>query len=91
MIKVAKCKFGSISKKKFDIFLACIILIYMRLTLKQIIKSKGYRPSQIADTLGFHRTTLYNHLRGDNILGIARARKLATFLGISIEEVYYDN
>lgn len=60
----------------------------MRTKLKEIIESKGFKQHHVAEALGFHKTTLYNHIRGDNILGIAKARKLAEFLGISIEEVY---
>ena len=63
----------------------------MRTKLKEIIESKGYKQHHVADALGFHKTTLYNHIRGDNILGITKARKLAAFLGISVEEVYCDN
>jgi DNA-binding XRE family transcriptional regulator len=60
----------------------------MRTKLKQIIEEKGYNQNQVAVALGFHRSTLYNHVKAHKDLGIGKARKLATFLGITIEEVY---
>lgn len=74
-----------------DITSQSIMIIYMRILLKKIIEDKGYNQHQVAKALGFHKTTLYNHVKNRTDLGIGKARKLAVFLGITLEEVYNDN
>ncbi len=63
----------------------------MRNRLKQIIDEKGYTQYRVAQILGFHKTTLYNHVKCHTDLGIGKARKLAALLNITLEEVYGEN
>ncbi len=63
----------------------------MRMRLKQIIEEKGGTQYRVAQILGFHKTTLYNHVKCYADMGIGKGRKLAAFLNITLEEVYDDN
>jgi len=60
----------------------------MRKKLEQAIKEKGYNANSLAIALGINRSNIYNHIKGVSSLGSGKARKIAEFLKISLDDIY---
>lgn len=55
--------------------------------LKRLIKEKGKTQSEVAIHLGVHQTLISQWCHGKTRPSIFEVSKLATFLGVSIEEI----
>lgn len=63
----------------------------MHTKLEKIIKENGYNINSFSKAVGINRSNIYNHVRGYGIIGMAKARKIAKFLNISLDDVYAEN
>lgn len=63
----------------------------MKNKLITALKNKGYSANKLAKELNIHRSNIYNHIAGHSSIGIAKAKKIAHFLNISLDDIYADN
>jgi DNA-binding XRE family transcriptional regulator len=59
-----------------------------RTKLLEIIKKSEYNVASAAKVLGFHKSTLNNHVNGNADLGTKKAMKLAALLKITLDDIY---
>jgi plasmid maintenance system antidote protein VapI len=62
----------------------------MKNKLAKAIEKSGKNVNQIANALDMHKSNIYNHLKGHSVMGVGKARQLAEFLGISLDDIYAD-
>lgn len=60
-------------------------------TLKSLRTGKGFSQEQVASAIGVSRPTYTAIETGKQKLDIEEAKKLATFLGIDVEDIVYEN
>lgn len=57
------------------------------MTLRGIIKDKGYKHIDVCEKLDITRRTLINKLNGDSTFTILQRRQLARMLGLKLKEL----
>lgn len=62
----------------------------MKTTLKKAIIDKGYNVERLAKELDIHKSNIYNHIKGFSTIGVTKAKKIAAFLNISLDDIYAD-
>jgi transcriptional regulator with XRE-family HTH domain len=63
----------------------------MSLTLKQVRLLKEKSQHDLAEMLGVHVQTYRKLEENPNLVTIGQAKKLAKYLGISYDEIFFDN
>lgn len=62
----------------------------MREKLLKTMEEQGYNVNKVSCLLGIKRSNIYSHVKGRSSLGFAKAKKIADFLNIPLEDVYAD-
>jgi len=59
--------------------------------LETILEEKGIKKSWLAKELGVSRQTITNWVKGYNYPDLLKLKKLSFILGVSIEEIFFNN
>ena len=63
----------------------------MSLTLRQVRRLKEKSQHDLAEMLGVHVITYRKLEKNPDLVTIGQAKKLAKYLGISYDEIFFDN